>query len=218
MTIGEMESLARQMTGSRLQEMLRPCGALQDVDDEPPMGKERVHFAFDHQSHFGRYYDMQKALQFRSICDFFALLLLLQLPDEIRRNINVVAGPERGVGQLLQGVAHYLPVPEVRTVTLEKVGSGQIKVPPYFKCDPDDRVLLVDDIFRSGRTLEASKRALPGALISAVAVAVNRAPLSWSAERSALTMPIISVIRDPLLTFLKNDCPWCECGIPLVFV
>ncbi len=218
MTFGETEPSGQQLLNLRIQERLRPFGAFCDVDDEPQSGEARVHFAFDRLSHFGRYYDMQRALQHRSVSDSFAFLLLIRLPDEIRRSITVIAGPERGAWHLLQSIAHYLAVPEVRTVTLEKADLGQMRVPPYFKFDRNDRVLIVDDIFRSGRTLEACQRALPDTPILAVAVAVNRAPSSWLAEQSALTMPIISAIRDPLVTFPKDECPWCKRGIPLVFV
>lgn len=205
-----------EMYGMGLQALLKELDACVDVEDHPKLGEQRVHFRSD-SFHTGRYYFLQRALQHRSVCNLFALLLLNTMPDSIRQSITVLAGPERAAGPLMGTLKHYLPTKDVKTVMLVKRGRDSFAVPEWARIDPDDNVFLVDDIFHSGRTLKACINAI-GSLVIGAAVGVNRAPDSWIEDGSVLTVPFFSVIRDPLVRVPANDCSWCRQKIKAVKV
>lgn len=214
-----LEHLAGVVDEIKIKEALRDVGALVYTSDAPLPGKSKIHFGVKPGLHTGRFYAMQRAFQYRSFCDLFALILINKLPDDILRSITMLAGPERRAIPLLHTLKHYLPNKEVKTVTLERRGDvGALPlfgIPRGISIDRDDRVLLVDDVFNTGDTMIASIEAIP-ALVMAAVVSINRAPASRTFEHSTPTVPLFWVIRDPLLAHPIDDCPYCREEIELV--
>lgn len=215
----QLEHLSGTMGEIQLKEELRGVGALVYSSDMPISGESRVHFMVKPGWHTGRFYAMQRAFQYRSFCNLFALILLNKLPDDILRSITMLAGPERRAIPFLHTLKHYLPNKEVRTVTLERrVNAGALPlfgIPRGIDIDRNDKVLLVDDVFNTGDTMIASIEAIPALVVAAV-VSINRAPASRTFEHSTQTVPLFWAIRDPLLAHPANDCPYCREDIELV--
>lgn len=215
----QLEHLSGTMDEIQLKEVLRGIGALVYASDMPISRESMVHFMVKPGWHTGRFYAMQRAFQYRSFCNLFALILINKLPDDILRSITMLAGPERRAIPLLHTLKHYFPNKEVKTVTLERRGDvGALPlfgIPRGISIDRDDRVLLVDDVFNTGDTMIASIEAIP-ALVMAAVVSINRAPASRTFEHSTPTVPLFWVIRDPLLAHPVDDCPYCKEEIELI--
>ncbi len=138
------------------------------------------------------------------------------------RNIQVVAGPEKGGIILAQWVANHLDkftpesvCEEVLAVYAEKTpaggfafGRGQAE---YL---PGRRVLVVEDVLTTGGSVREVVRAVrdAGGEVAAVGALVNRGFVT----AYSLTAPeLYSVLNLLLENWTEAECPLCQRGMPL---
>ncbi len=167
--------------------------------------------------HFVKFFDMQRAFQFHQICDIFALHLYRRLPESIRQQATLLAGPERGAWPLLLTLAHYLPNRNVRTLSLQKSAGGGFELPKNAVIEENDQILIVDDVLTTGRTTRKVVYAFPDHPVIGAAFGVNRAPAAWDVKKY-IPFPTVWVFRDPQEQFRQKGCPACLKGIEITSV
>jgi orotate phosphoribosyltransferase len=163
--------------------------------------------------HFLTYFDMQRAFQYYLICDLFALYTYKNLPESIRQSATLLAGPERGAWPLLLALAHYLPNEGIRTLSLQKKIDGGFELPRNAVIKNDDQILIVDDVFTTGKTTWKVINVFDSNPVIGAVYGVNRAPAGWDASKNLPSIPLRWVVRDPQDQFKEEDCPACLKGI-----
>lgn len=123
--------------------------------------------------------------------------------------INVVAGPTTGGLILAFEVARQMGV---RAIYAEKVGEKR-EFLRGMEIKAGERVLIVDDILTTGGSVLETKVAVEdcGGIVVGIGVLIDR-----SENEVKLGVPIFSLFKKSVETFLKEGCPLCKKGIPLV--
>jgi orotate phosphoribosyltransferase len=123
--------------------------------------------------------------------------------------VDVVAGPTTGGIILAHEVARQLGV---RAIYAEKTGETRA-FRRGMKLAPGERVLLVDDVLTTGKSVREVLAALAGSSSELVGVGVlvdrSVAPADYGA-------PLFSCISARPVTYDPADCPLCRDGVPLV--
>ena len=125
-------------------------------------------------------------------------------------DIDAVAGPTTGGIILAFEVARQLGT---RCIFAEKVGTSRAFVRNYSLAAGKKRILIVDDILTTGKSIREVIEAVNtrGDEIVGIAVLVDR-----SDRDLGLEYPVMSCLRSVTPTFDPSDCPLCGRGIPLV--
>jgi orotate phosphoribosyltransferase len=124
------------------------------------------------------------------------------------KQVQVVAGPTTGGIILAFEVARQLGI---RGIFAEKEGEGR-SFRRGFSIDPDERVLIVDDILTTGGSIKEvidAVNKLRGNIIG-LGVLVDR-----SQQNIDLGLPVFSCLRAATTTYNPAECPLCTAGIPL---
>jgi len=146
-----------------------------------------------------------------------ALSRLLRQDDAVRRavpNVSVVV-PATGGLPVAFGVAEALRASQ--TYWAEKNEAGDLELRQFLEIHPGERVILVDDILRTGRKL-TQLRALvekAGAKVLALAVLVHQ-PFENCAEFPQL--PLFKLLTLEPHYWQAKQCPLCAQGKPVVDV
>jgi orotate phosphoribosyltransferase len=126
-----------------------------------------------------------------------------------KNNVQVVAGPTTGGIILAFEVARQLGV---KGIFAEKEGETRA-FRRGFTINPDDLVLIVDDILTTGSSIievmEAVEK-LRGVIVG-IGVLVDRAE-----QKREFGVPLFSCLRSATVTYTQAECPLCAAGIPLV--
>ena len=124
-------------------------------------------------------------------------------------NIQVVAGPTTGGIILAYEVARQLGT---RGIFAEKEGETR-EFRRGFNIDPEERVLIVDDILTTGNSIieviEAVNQ-LKGKIIG-IGVLLDR-----EEQQKDFGVPLFSCLRVPTETYNPAECPLCTAGVPLI--
>lgn len=207
----------------RLKNLLEECGAYLET------AKTGQHYLLSSKLHTNVFYDMGRALQYRDLCELFALIMLYLLEEQrLIQSVNVIMGPERGAIPLLHTIKQYLPARNVRTLVIERGETGY-QLPAHAIIDPSDCILCVDDVFTTGKTLRAAielcntqsheEHGGMDTMTVALSVCVNRAPKMWHPQYFMPVIPMVWIIRDPQEAYTADECSkdhWCKKDIPLV--
>jgi orotate phosphoribosyltransferase len=187
--------------------LLRRTGALRDG-----------HFAFTREIHTDQH--LETALAMRSYQN--AKLLSVALSRLVRREIalravmpqiSIVAASISGL-PIAYGLAEVLHPAKVYWVERDDP-VGPVRFPQFLRPCPGEKVLLVDDVFRSGRPLAEAAALLQGfyAEVQGIAVLVrqpNGTAISFG------QMPILSLLSIPAAHYWNaSECPPCRRGTPL---
>lgn len=124
-------------------------------------------------------------------------------------NIETVAGPTTGGIILAYEVAKQLGV---RCVFAEKEENGTRAFRRGFVLKPGERVLIVDDILTTGKSVREVVDALKekNATIVGIAVLVDRSDCDLQ-----LGYPLYAALRSVTPAYKTEDCPLCKKGVPL---
>ncbi len=173
--------------------------------------------------HTGNFYDLSRAFQYRGFTEQWARLLTREvcnsgilklfrgvLPSTDDEGPLFILAPAFGGIPLQYAFAAVLPVNDIRIITLKKNKSNILEVPAWFEQKQSMAGIFVDDLLATGGTLKAVMGAFPG-LIVALAVGIDR-----TSNESCISIPMISVAKDPGLAYKEESCPWCIKGISVV--
>ena len=164
------------------------------------------HFLLTSGLHSPIYWEKFRVLQYPNYTEQLCRLIANHFRNQ---KIQVVAGPTTGGIILAFEVARQLGV---KGIFAEK--EGEVRVfRRGFTINPDERVLIIDDILTTGgsiiEVIEAVKR-LKGSTIG-IGVLVDR-----SEQKKDFGVPLFSCLRSQTVTYRPNKCPLCAAGIPLV--
>jgi len=126
------------------------------------------------------------------------------------QGIQVVAGPTTGGIILAFEVARQLGV---RGIFAEKDSSGERSFHRGFGISPGERVLIVDDIFTTGKSIREVITAVAKqeGLLVGIGVLVDR-----SEQVLDFGVPLFSCYRSRTQTYQPEDCPLCAARVPLI--
>jgi orotate phosphoribosyltransferase len=137
--------------------------------------------------------------------------LCAMIADRFRReHVDVVAGPTTGGIILAYEVAKQLGV---RCIFAEKEESGLRAFRRGFVLNPGERVLVVDDVLTTGKSVKEVLEAVAekNGCVVGIGVLVDR-----SEHDLNLGYPLFSCLRSVTPAYMPEDCPLCKAGIPLV--
>ena len=124
--------------------------------------------------------------------------------------IDVVAGPTTGGIILAFEVAKQLGV---RCIFAEKEESGKRAFRRGFVLNPGERVLVVDDVLTTGKSVKEVLEAVAekNAYVVGIGVLVDR-----SEHDLKLGYPLFSCLRSVTPAYEPEECPLCKASKPLV--
>jgi orotate phosphoribosyltransferase len=181
--------------GTDAEKLAKECGMV-----------EQGHFLLTSGLHSPVYWE-----KFRVLENPTSTMALCAILVEHFRNsrVDVVVGPTTGGVILAFEVARQL---SVRSIYAEKVGEVRT-FRRGMKLIPDEKVLVVDDVLTTGKSVREVLDALVGSGVELVGIGVlvdrSAAPLNFE-------VPVFSCIRARPLTYHPDTCPLCRQGIPLM--
>ena len=164
------------------------------------------HFVLTSGLHSPVYWEKFRILQFPGYTE----QLCRMITDHFRgQEIQVVAGPTTGGIILAFETARELGV---RGIFAEKDNSGERSFRRGFGISPGERVLIVDDIFTTGKSIREVITAVARqeGLLVGIGVLVDR-----SEQVLDFGVPLFSCYRSRTQTYQPEDCPLCAARVPL---
>ncbi len=164
------------------------------------------HFRLTSGLHSPVYWEKFRVLQFPNYTE----PLCRMIADHFRsQKVQVVAGPTTGGIILAFEVARQLGV---RGIFAEKEGEER-SFRRGFTVNPDERVLIVDDILTTGSSIReviAAVKKLRGNIIG-IGVLVDR-----SEQATDFGFPLFSCHRSATVAYRPEECPLCAAKVPLI--
>jgi len=164
------------------------------------------HFLLTSGLHSPVYWEKFRVLQFPNYTE----QLCRMIADYFRsQKVQVVAGPTTGGIILAFEVARQLGV---RGIFAEKEGEER-SFRRGFTVNPDERVLIVDDILTTGSSIReviAAVKKLRGNIIG-IGVLVDR-----SEQAHDFGFPLFSCHRAATVAYRPEECPLCAAKVPLI--
>ena len=139
-----------------------------------------------------------------------AVPLCQMIADHFKdKDVELVVGPTTGGIILAFEVARLMGLP---AAFAEKVPSGEREFRRGFKIKPGEKILVVDDVLTTGKSIREVFDAVAkhNGNIIGVGVLVDRSntPLDLGA-------PLFSCLRASTPAYKTDDCPLCKAGQPL---
>ncbi len=165
------------------------------------------HFLLTSGLHSPIYWEKFSVLQFPKYTQQLCQLISKHFKEE---GIEVVSGPTTGGIILAYEVAKQL---RVRGIFAEKEGTDRRVFKRGFGIMPGERVLLVDDILTTGKSLREVLTLIneQGGQVIGIGVLVDR-----SEKEHDFGVPSFSCLRSITPVYKPQDCPLCAAAIPLV--
>ena len=152
---------------------------------------------------------MQSALVLQQPADAAALGLGIGASVKHLRP-TVVVSPALGGLIIGHEVARALGV---RAIFAERAGGTELTLRRGFTLAPTDRVLVVEDVFTTGKstreTIEVARSA--GADVVGAAAIVDR-----SGGKIRFDVPVFALVRLDVPTYDPDACPLCAQGVPVI--
>jgi orotate phosphoribosyltransferase len=189
--------MADSDNGFDLERLLLEVGAL-----------KQGHFLLASGRHTHRYVEKFDLLRDPAATEQACAQIVKQVGD---LGIDVVAGPTTGGIILAFEIARQLGCRAVYAERLE-TGAPNREFRRGTTFQPGARVLVVDDILTTGRSVRETLDALTGhdVQVAAISVLVDR-----SGGRVDFGIPLIAISQVEIETWLPEDCPLCAAGVPV---
>jgi len=165
------------------------------------------HFLLASERHSPVYWEKFQVLQFPNYTEQLCRMIANHFHQQ---GIQVVAGPTTGGIILAYEVARQLGV---RSIFAEKEGDRGRAFRRGFNINPNERVLIVDDILTTGGSIREVMAAVTGqgGTVVGIGVLVNR-----SEQEADFGTPLFSCHRALTITYAPENCPLCAAQIPLI--
>lgn len=180
-------------------------------------GIRNGHFEYPNGAHVSEY--VQVAL---TMCDFnTSNILSVALSRKLRSNSDIrallpkisIVAPATGGLPVAYGVSEALRAQ--RVFWAENEGpDNSLQFRQYLQLEKGEKVVLVDDIFRTGAKLSAMKNLVESAGGEVVAMAViiyQPRPKAWSVE----DLPFYYLARLEATDKERGECEQCKRGVPI---
>lgn len=125
------------------------------------------------------------------------------------KGIGLVVGPTTGGIILAFEVARQMGLP---AAFAEKVPTGEREFRRGFKIKPGERILIVDDVLTTGKSVREVIDAVnkQQGSIAGIGVLVDR-----SEHEHDFGAPLFACLRAVTPAYKPEDCPLCRAGVPL---
>lgn len=163
------------------------------------------HFKLSSGLHSGQYLQCARVLQYPE----YARRLAETIADKFRGiDITCVVGPALGGIIIAHEVAEAL---NTKCIFGERQ-DRKMTLRRGFKLDPQDKVLIVEDVTTTGKSIKELMDVIKenGATIAGVGMLVDR-----SSEKIDFGCTTQSLIKFDIKTFPPNECPLCKEGTPI---
>lgn len=162
------------------------------------------HFRLSSGRHAAFYLQCAKLLQYPVETEIFCKQLAEMFADE---NITVVAGPATGAIIIAYEVARALG----KKAIFSEREDGVMMFRRGFTLEPDDRVLVVEDVITTGGSSKEVIDAVEkmGATVVGVGCIADR-----SGGKVDMGVPLKALISMEIQSFIPEECPLCAKGIP----
>jgi len=168
----------------------------------------RGHFALASGKHSDAYWDKFRILERPELLETVCAPIVRRFSDT---RANVIVGPTLGGVIVAYEIARQLH--KIAAFAERSVGDpGRIFRKPS-QVKPNERVLIVDDVYMTGWTLKQMIASIrdSGAVVEAIAVILTRSP-----DVPAFDCEFFFVHRLVLNEFEETKCPLCADRVPLV--
>lgn len=164
------------------------------------------HFLLTSGMHSPVYWEKFRILEQPEYTQKLCAMIAARFKDE---GVEVVAGPTTGGIILAFEVAKQLGV---RCIFAEKEESAKRAFRRGFVLNPGERVLVVDDVLTTGKSVKEVLEAVvkKNACIVGIGAMVDR-----SEHDLKLGYPLFSCLRSVTPAYKPEDCPLCKAGAPL---
>ncbi|MFH0942302.1 MAG: orotate phosphoribosyltransferase [Chloroflexota bacterium] len=165
------------------------------------------HFSLASGLHSPVYWEKFRVLQYPDLTEQLCRLIAKHYRQN---NIQVVAGPTTGGVILAYETARQLGV---RGIFAEKApGSEARSFQRDFEISPGERVLIVDDILTTGKSIREVMAAVAptGGELVGIGVLVDRSETALD-----FGVPLFSCLRVQAEAYRPESCPLCTRGLPL---
>ncbi|NLE89548.1 MAG: orotate phosphoribosyltransferase, partial [Dehalococcoidales bacterium] len=156
------------------------------------------HFQLTSGLHSPVYWEKFRILQYPEYTSQLCQMIATNFSND---EVEVVIGPTTGGIILSYEVARYLGT---RGIFAEKIANGSRALKRGFEIKPGERVLLVDDVFTTGKSImevvDVINRSR-GKLVG-IGVLVDR-----SEKPLGIDIPVYSCIRSETITYRSDKCP-----------
>lgn len=165
------------------------------------------HFSLASGLHSPVYWEKFRVLQYPEYTEDLCRLIA----DHFRKEkVQVVAGPTTGGIILAYETARQLGL---RGIFAEKESGSEVRsFRRDFEIKPGERVLIVDDILTTGKSIREVLAAIAptGGKIVGIGVMVDR-----SEDPQDFGVPLFSCLKVKAEAYSPESCPLCRRGIPL---
>ncbi|SRR5581483_11862634 len=188
--------------------LLRKTGAIRDG-----------HFEYPNGLHANEYMQVQLATRYYQHAKVLSVGLsrLLRANAEIRAMIPElsIVSPDTGGLPVAYGVCEALRAAQVYWADRKDGDGSEMRFRQYLEQKPGEKVLLVDDILRSGRNLSALKRLVEstGAQVVGMAVIIYQ-PTPKTVDFSPLPLYYLAQL-DAAYYKDAGSCDLCKRGVPV---
>jgi orotate phosphoribosyltransferase len=180
---------------------------------------KRGHFELSSGRHSAMYVQCALVLQYPRFAERLGAELAALFADA---RIEAVVSPAMGGVIIGQEVARALPEATanvavtdggVPALFVERDASGTMILRRGFSLRPDQRVLVVEDVWTTGGSTQEAIRVAheAGGLVVGTAALIDR-----SGGNIDFPVQARSLISLPIESFLADDCPLCRAGSPAV--
>lgn len=168
---------------------------------------QKGHFLLASGLHSPIYWEKFQVLQYPDYTEYLCSLIVDHFKNEA---IEVVAGPTTGGIILAFDVARQLGT---RGIFAEKTSDGKRRFRRGFDINPNERVLIVDDILTTGSSVQEVIEAVNSehGKIIGIGVLVDR-----SEQGANFGYPFFSCLRSVTKTYSPDNCPLCAADVPLI--
>jgi orotate phosphoribosyltransferase len=170
------------------------------------------HFELSSGLHSGVYVQCALVLQYPRFAEKLGQALAALFSDA---RIDAVVSPAMGGLIIGQEVARALPEPQkshgggVPALFVERDASGMMTLRRGFSLDPDQHVLVVEDVWTTGGSTQEAIRVVEeaGARVVAAGALIDR-----SGGKIDFEVETQSLIQLPIASYEEEDCPLCRQG------
>jgi orotate phosphoribosyltransferase len=194
-------------TQEEVVELLRNTGAIRDG-----------HFEYPNGLHANEYMQVQLAMRYFQHAKILSVGLsrLLRANPEIRAIIPElsIVSPDTGGLPVAYGICEALRAHQVYWAD-RKEENGEMRFRQYLQQTPGEKVILVDDILRSGRNLSDLKQLVErnGAEVVGLAVIIYQ-PTPRTKDFGSLPFFYLAKL-DAMYYKDANSCELCKRGVPI---
>lgn len=170
-------------------------------------------------------YQFSTGFQFWDFTHKFAFEIMEELGnlgllnrEKEEENIGVILTPAT-VGIVLACCLQHLFYGRKPMVVYAEKAEGVLRLARGFKLPPDKGILLLDDVYSTGRSFHMLERICEeeedaGPILVSAAL-LNRNPYGYPTFTQTATRPHIFLFHDPIASCRPESCPECKAGIPL---